>query len=147
MPNSAMRSQLTAASATSCPASAARSAPASSLPRDDEHCADSHRQPGRLHALRDRVRASAGAVQPGGARGGAVGQEGQLSGDLREHDRRRLTARPAASAPRWPTTAVSTSRYSGSAASTPSAGTASPSIWRSGVAWILPVRCENMFGP
>jgi hypothetical protein len=54
---------------------------------DDEHQQpDGERQPRRLHPLADRGAAAAGAVQPGGPGRRAVGQEGQLPGDLGEHD-------------------------------------------------------------
>ena len=54
--------------------------------------------------------------------------------------------RPAAAAPRWPTTAVSTSTYSGSAASAGSAGSASARICRS-LARATPRGCRSRRPP
>ena len=74
---------------------------------------------------------SPGAVQPRDLRGRPVGQEVAERRRRAEAPPRRARARRAAACPDGPTIAVSASRYSGSAASAPSAGSARRRISRS----------------
>ena len=88
------------------------------------------RQPQRLRADQRGLRLPPGPVQPGDVRRRAVGEEVEHREGGREHRRGDRQRRQLGRA-EVPTIAVSTSTYSGAAASAPSAGTARAKIRRS----------------
>jgi len=95
-----------------------------------ERAADRGREPERLGGELVRPDVVAGAVQPRDLRRRPEGEKDADADERREH-RRGDRQRRELGVPRCPTIAVSTSRYRGSAASAPSAGTARRRISRS----------------
>ena len=92
------------------------------------------RAPARWPARPRRRRRPGRRRRRGGRRGRSCRRRGSSAGPPpRRAARRRRRARRAATVPRCPTTAVSTSRYSGSAARTTSAGTASDRTERTAI--------------
>ena len=114
--------------ASSPPTISRISGSATSSPTPISSHADDQRQPGRLHALVHRRVPPAGAEEPGRPPGGAVLEGGADQGEQGHHGARAAPSPASGIAPRCPTTAVSTSRNSGSAASTTNADAASETI-------------------